>query len=49
MTLVWLSGYAAVVARAGDFLRRAKIRRILDGLTGTVLVALGLRLVSEHR
>lgn len=49
MTFVWLSGYAAVVARVGDFLRRARIRRIVDGFTGTVLVALGLRLVSEHR
>ncbi len=49
MTFVWLSGYAAVVARVGDFLRHARIRRIVDGLTGTALVALGLRLASEHR
>jgi threonine/homoserine/homoserine lactone efflux protein len=48
MTLAWLSVYAVAVAKAGDFLRRARIRRILEGLTGSVLVALGVRLASEH-
>ncbi len=48
LTLVWLSLYAVVVARAGDFLRRARIRRTLEGLTGAVLVALGLRLAAER-
>jgi threonine/homoserine/homoserine lactone efflux protein len=49
MTLAWLAAYAAAVARAGDFLRRPKIRRAIEAVTGTVLVALGLRLASEHR
>jgi threonine/homoserine/homoserine lactone efflux protein len=49
LTLTWLTAYAIAVARAGDVLRRARIRRLLDGLTGTVLVALGLRLASEQR
>jgi threonine/homoserine/homoserine lactone efflux protein len=49
MTLVWLTAYAVVVARAGDFLRRPTIRRIVDSLTGAVLVGLGLRLAAEHR
>jgi threonine/homoserine/homoserine lactone efflux protein len=48
LTFVWLTAYAAVVARAGDFLRRPRIRRVLEGLTGTVLVALGLRLAAER-
>jgi threonine/homoserine/homoserine lactone efflux protein len=48
LTLVWLSLYAVVVARAGDFLRRARIRRTLEALTGAVLVALGLRLAVER-
>ena len=30
LTLVWLSAYAVVVARAGDVLRRPRIRRALD-------------------
>jgi threonine/homoserine/homoserine lactone efflux protein len=48
LTLVWLSAYAIAVDRAGDFLRRARIRRALDAATGTVLVAFGLRLASER-
>jgi threonine/homoserine/homoserine lactone efflux protein len=47
MTLGWLSAYALVVAKSADFLRRGKIRRLLDAATGAVLVALGLRLVTE--
>jgi len=49
MTVAWLAGYATAVARAGDFFRRVGIRRTLEGLTGAVLIALGLRLVVEHR
>jgi threonine/homoserine/homoserine lactone efflux protein len=49
LTLVWLTGYAFAVARAGDFLRRTRIRRALDCVTGAVLVALGLRLATEQR
>jgi threonine/homoserine/homoserine lactone efflux protein len=48
LTLAWLSGYAFAVAKAGDVLRRPRVRRLLDGLTGGVLVALGLRLASER-
>jgi threonine/homoserine/homoserine lactone efflux protein len=48
LTLAWLSGYAAAVARVGDFLRRGRIRRAVDRLTGTVLIALGARLAAEH-
>jgi len=48
ITLVWLTGYAAAVARAGDVLRRPRVRRILDSLTGLVLVAFGLRLATER-
>jgi threonine/homoserine/homoserine lactone efflux protein len=49
LTLAWLSAYAAAVARAGDLLRRPRVRRSLEGLTGVVLIALGLRLAAEHR
>ena len=48
LTLAWLSAYAVVVMKAGDLLRRRRIRRALDGLTGAVLVALGLRLATER-
>lgn len=46
-TLVWLVAYATIVARAGDLLRGGRIRRMLDAVMGTVLVALGLRLATE--
>ena len=48
LTLVWLSAYAVAVARAGGFLRRSGVRRALEAVTGTVLVALGLRLATER-
>ncbi|MGW5641760.1 LysE family translocator [Saccharopolyspora sp. NPDC003752] len=40
---------AAGVARAGAWFRRAKIRRRLEAVSGTVLVALGLRVAVESR
>ena len=48
MTLMWLSAYATVVARAGDVLRRSRVRRAIDGITGAVLIALGVRLATER-
>jgi threonine/homoserine/homoserine lactone efflux protein len=48
LTFLWLSGYAWGVARAGDVLRRPRIRRALDRVTGVVLVAFGLRLAAER-
>jgi threonine/homoserine/homoserine lactone efflux protein len=49
LTLAWLTGYAFVVAKAGDFLRRERVRRALDAVMGAVLVAFGLRLATERR
>jgi threonine/homoserine/homoserine lactone efflux protein len=39
--LVWLTFYARLVHRAHRMLTRADVRRWLEGLTGTVLIALG--------
>jgi threonine/homoserine/homoserine lactone efflux protein len=47
MGIVWLSTYAAFVTRAGDVLRRPRVKAWLDRVTGGVLVALGLRLASD--
>ncbi len=49
MSLAWLTGYGALVAGAGDRLRRPAVRRALDAVTGSVLVALGVRLAFERR
>ena len=44
MTLTWLSAYAVVVAKVGHVLRH----RVLDAITGVVLVAFGARLAVER-
>ena len=48
LTFAWLATYSFAVARAGDLLRRPRIRRPLDALTGTLLVAFGIRLATER-
>ena len=49
MTFIWLALYATVLARAGDFLRRPSIRRVIEGVTGMLLIGLGIRIATEHR
>jgi threonine/homoserine/homoserine lactone efflux protein len=49
MTLSWLTAYAFVVARAGDVLRRSGVRRLVEGVTGAVLVAFGIRVATTAR
>jgi threonine/homoserine/homoserine lactone efflux protein len=48
MTFTWLAGYAFVLAKAGNLLRTPRVKRYLDAITGTVLVALGLRIAAER-
>ena len=40
LTLVWLTAYGAAVARAGDFLRRTKVRRALDAVGAAAVLPL---------
>ena len=47
--LTWLSVYAVAVSRGGDLLRRPRVRRALDTVTGVVLIGFGLRLAVERR
>jgi len=49
MTLGWLSGYAVLVDRAGDVLRRPRVRRAVDAVMGAILVAFGARLAVDRR
>jgi threonine/homoserine/homoserine lactone efflux protein len=49
MTLTWLCAYALVAARVSTVLARARVKAALDGLTGAVLVAFGVRLALERR
>ena len=47
--IAWLSLYAWLLARAVEAFKGSRLRRALDALTGTVLIALGLRLATERR
>jgi len=47
LTLTWLSGYAVAVSRASEVLRRCRVWRAIEALTGAVLVALGIRVAAE--
>jgi RhtB (resistance to homoserine/threonine) family protein len=47
--LLWLTGYAWLLDRAVTAFKSSRVRRALDAITGTVLVALGLRLAAERR
>jgi threonine/homoserine/homoserine lactone efflux protein len=49
MTLVWLTAYSLVVARTRALFGRARVRRALEAVTGTTLIALGVRLATEQR
>ena len=47
--LIWLTIYAHLIHRAHRTLTRADVRRWLEGATGVVLIALGLRVAVERR
>ena len=49
ITLVWFLGYAAVAAAAAERLNRPRVRAVLEGITGVVLIGFGLRLATERR
>jgi threonine/homoserine/homoserine lactone efflux protein len=49
LTFAWLALYSVVVDRARVVLRRARVRRTLDGLSGLVLVGFGARLALRQR
>jgi threonine/homoserine/homoserine lactone efflux protein len=49
MGVVWLLTYAAIAARGRDVLRRPRVQRGFDRLSGIALIALGARLALERR
>jgi threonine/homoserine/homoserine lactone efflux protein len=46
VTLAWLALYAALVTRAARALRRPRVRRALDRVTGVVLLGFGVRVAA---
>jgi threonine/homoserine/homoserine lactone efflux protein len=49
MAIAWLCSYALAAARARHILQRPSVARGLERLSGGVLIALGIRLATEHR
>jgi threonine/homoserine/homoserine lactone efflux protein len=47
MTLAWLSLYAVAIDRARGLFRRRHLKRAIDAITGTILLAFGIRLAAE--
>jgi threonine/homoserine/homoserine lactone efflux protein len=47
--LVWMTVYAHLVQRAHRTLNRRDVRRWIEGATGVVLIALGVRVALERR
>jgi threonine/homoserine/homoserine lactone efflux protein len=48
LTFAWLTAYGVAVAKFGDVLRRPRIRRALDAVTGAALAAFGFRLAVDR-
>jgi threonine/homoserine/homoserine lactone efflux protein len=49
MTFAWLALYVTAIDRLGALLARTGVRRAIDAVMGTVLVALGARIAVERR
>jgi threonine/homoserine/homoserine lactone efflux protein len=49
LTFTWLAIAAALSAKVGDVLRRERVRRAVEGVTGAVLMGLGVRIALERR
>jgi threonine/homoserine/homoserine lactone efflux protein len=47
LTIVWLLSYGAGVARIGEAMRRPSVRHLLERISGTVLIALGLKIAVD--
>jgi threonine/homoserine/homoserine lactone efflux protein len=45
--IIWLSAYAWLLDRAVDAFKGSRLRRALDAITGSVLVAIGIRVAAE--
>jgi RhtB (resistance to homoserine/threonine) family protein len=49
LTFMWLAAYAYAAARLADLLVRPRVKAVLDRVTGTVLIAFGVRVALERR
>jgi RhtB (resistance to homoserine/threonine) family protein len=49
MTFGWLSLYAVVLHRLRNLFLRSRVRRVIDGLSGVVLIGFGVRVATAER
>jgi threonine/homoserine/homoserine lactone efflux protein len=47
LTVLWLVSYGLFVARVGEAMRHPRVRHLLERISGTVLVALGLQVAVD--
>ncbi|MGI5426529.1 LysE family translocator [Streptomyces sp. CA-179760] len=48
LTVVWLSGYVALLSRARAFFERLAVRRAMDRMTGVVLIGFGVKVAGTQ-
>lgn len=49
MGLIWLTVYTLALHAVSGFIGRPRVRRVIETVTGGVLVALGVRLALQRR
>ncbi|MCT9138972.1 LysE family translocator [Streptomyces violarus] len=48
LTVLWLSGYVALLSKARTFFERPAVRRALDRVTGVVLIGFGVKVAGTQ-
>ncbi len=49
ITVIWFTTLATIVGALRRVFASARVRRALDAITGTVLIALGIRIATQAR
>ena len=49
LTFLWLTFYAVIIARVGQFVHGSSLGRAIDSTAGMALIALGLKVATEER
>jgi len=49
MTVIWMVLYVCLLDRVGAWMKRPAVQRVMQGITGFVLVGFGLKLALERR
>ena len=49
IAVIWWRIFTLALTPISRFLRAPRVRRALDGIAGTAMLAIGLRVALEHR